>query len=180
MQIHEVQPITKIKKKKRIGRGGKRGTYSGKGMKGQKSRSGAKLKPIVRDLLKRYPKLRGYQFSPLSSVFVVNISVLDKVFDDGAVIEPKAIVQKGLLGKSKRIKVKILGNGETEKKFYVKDCLVSKSAQEKIEKAGGRVPIIKEVIKKEKAVKKEKVAKEDKSVRKPKAAKKKKTTNKKK
>ncbi len=168
MQIHEVQPITKIKKKKRIGRGGKRGTYSGKGMKGQKSRSGAKLKPIVRDMLKRYPKLRGYQFSPLSNVFVVNIAALDKVFDDGAIVEPKTLISKGLLGKSKKVKVKVLGNGETTKKFHVRGCMVSKSAQEKIEKAGGRVPNVKEVVKKEKKEKKEKVVKEDKSVRKPK------------
>jgi ribosomal protein L15 len=59
MQLHEVQPIHKNKSKKRIGRGGKRGTYSGRGMKGQKSRAGRKIRPSVRDLIQRTPKLRG-------------------------------------------------------------------------------------------------------------------------
>ncbi len=59
MQLHELQPITKSKSKKRVGRGGKRGTYSGKGMKGQKSRAGRKIRPAVRDLMQRTPKLRG-------------------------------------------------------------------------------------------------------------------------
>jgi large subunit ribosomal protein L15 len=59
MQLHEIQPCQKQKTKKRIGRGGKRGTYSGKGMKGQKSRAGAKIRPEVRDLIKKTPKLRG-------------------------------------------------------------------------------------------------------------------------
>lgn len=59
MQLHEVRPITKNKSKKRIGRGGKRGTYSGRGMKGQKSRAGRKIRPAVRDLMQRTPKLRG-------------------------------------------------------------------------------------------------------------------------
>jgi len=59
MQLHQVQPIHKNKSKKRVGRGGKRGTYSGRGMKGQKSRAGRKIRPAVRDLIQRTPKLRG-------------------------------------------------------------------------------------------------------------------------
>ncbi len=62
MQLHELRPKHKLKKKKRIGRGGKTGTYSGRGVKGQKSRAGAKFEPIIRGLIKRYPKLRGYRF----------------------------------------------------------------------------------------------------------------------
>ena len=62
MQLHEIKPIHKVKKPKRVGRGGKRGTYSGRGQKGQKSRAGHKMKPVVRELVKRYPKLRGYKF----------------------------------------------------------------------------------------------------------------------
>lgn len=62
MQLHELKPIHKLKKRKRIGRGGKRGTYCGKGIKGQASRAGKRLEPIVRSLIKRYPKLRGYRF----------------------------------------------------------------------------------------------------------------------
>jgi len=59
MQLHEIQPDHKNKSKKRIGRGGKRGTYSGRGMKGQKSRAGHKIRPAIRDLMQRTPKLRG-------------------------------------------------------------------------------------------------------------------------
>jgi large subunit ribosomal protein L15 len=57
--LHTIKPTTKNKSKKRIGRGGKRGTYSGKGMKGQKSRAGRKIRPAIRDLIQRTPKLRG-------------------------------------------------------------------------------------------------------------------------
>ena len=64
MQLHEVVPIHKNKSKKRIGRGGKRGTYSGRGMKGQKSRAGHKISPAIRDLLQRTPKLRGVKNKP--------------------------------------------------------------------------------------------------------------------
>jgi large subunit ribosomal protein L15 len=63
MQIHDIKPDNKIKSKKRIGRGGKKGTYSGKGVKGQKSRAGAKIRPEIRDFIKKIPKLRGYKFS---------------------------------------------------------------------------------------------------------------------
>lgn len=59
MQLHELQPKTKNKKKKRIGRGGKRGTYCGRGLKGQKSRAGRRIRPAVRDVILRIPKLRG-------------------------------------------------------------------------------------------------------------------------
>ena len=62
MQLHDLKPNYKSKEKKRVGRGGKKGTYSGKGMKGQKSRAGRKLEPPVRGLIKRYHKLRGYKF----------------------------------------------------------------------------------------------------------------------
>ena len=59
MQLHEIQPNQKNESRKRIGRGGKRGTYSGKGIKGQKSRAGKKIRPAIRDLIQRTPKLRG-------------------------------------------------------------------------------------------------------------------------
>ncbi len=59
MQLHTLQPIYKLKAKKRVGRGGSRGTYSGRGQKGQKARSGHKIRPAERDLIQRLPKLRG-------------------------------------------------------------------------------------------------------------------------
>ncbi len=63
MQLNDLKPTNKLKKSKRVGRGGKKGTYSGKGMKGQKSRAGRKLEPPIRGLIKRYHKLRGYKFN---------------------------------------------------------------------------------------------------------------------
>ena len=59
MQLHELRPTEERKAKKRVGRGGKRGTYSGRGMKGQKARAGRRIRPAMRDLMQRTPKLRG-------------------------------------------------------------------------------------------------------------------------
>ncbi|OIO49751.1 MAG: hypothetical protein AUJ39_00315 [Parcubacteria group bacterium CG1_02_42_13] len=64
MQLHELAPIHINKGKKRIGRGGKRGTYSGRGTKGQKARAGHRIRPAERDLIQRLPKLRGFNNKP--------------------------------------------------------------------------------------------------------------------
>jgi len=61
MQLHELQPLHKNGCKKRIGRGGKRGTTSGRGTKGQKSRAGHCIRPAERDFIQRLPKLRGFK-----------------------------------------------------------------------------------------------------------------------
>jgi len=142
MQIHQIQPAHKLKRKKRVGRGGKRGTYSGRGIKGQKARSGANLQPIIRELIKRYHKLKGYRYSgknmPLSTI---NLSLLDKKFSDNDIITPKILVAKKLVRKikGKAPLVKILANGDLGKKLTIKNCLFSKKAKEKIEKAGGKI-----------------------------------------
>ncbi|MFH0987396.1 MAG: hypothetical protein V1841_00670 [Patescibacteria group bacterium] len=62
MQLHQIQPLHRGKTKRRVGRGGKRGIYSGRGGKGQTARSGHKVRPDIRDLIKKIPKLRGYRF----------------------------------------------------------------------------------------------------------------------
>ncbi|RMD60235.1 ribosomal protein L15 family protein, partial [Candidatus Parcubacteria bacterium] len=80
MQLHELQPATRRKKKKRVGRGGKRGTYSGRGMKGQKARAGRKIRPASRDLILRIPKRRGVKNKPLGEKpVVINLADLAKV-----------------------------------------------------------------------------------------------------
>jgi len=66
MQLHQIQPITKRRIKRRVGRGGKRGTYSGRGGKGQTARAGAKVRPEIRDLIKKIPKIKGYRFKKRS------------------------------------------------------------------------------------------------------------------
>lgn len=62
MQLHEIQKPEGKKEKKRVGRGGKKGTYCGRGIKGQRARAGAKIRPALRDLIKKIPKIRGYRF----------------------------------------------------------------------------------------------------------------------
>jgi len=142
MQIHQLKPIHKNQKRKRIGRGGKRGTYSGRGIKGQKSRAGRKLQPVIRELIKKYPKLRGYRFkSRDKDTATINIGVLEKKFESSGVITPKILLEKKLIRriKGKIPKVKILGKGEVKKKLTIEGCEVSKNAGEKIKKAGGKV-----------------------------------------
>ena len=142
MQLHELQPKHKLKKKKRIGRGGKKGTYSGKGVKGQKSRAGRKMVPIIRELIKRYPKLRGYRSFVLEDYSVaVNIDTLEKLSKIGEVINPDNLIKKGIICKMKGKvpKVKILGRGKLSKQLIVENCKVSKTAEEAIKKAGGTV-----------------------------------------
>ena len=142
MQLHQLKPKYKQKKKKRIGRGGKRGSYSGRGIKGQKSRAGRKFKPIIRELIKRYPKLRGYkQKARKKEQALVNIGVLEKKAIASEIINPENLIKKGIIRKIKgRVpEVKILGKGELTKKLIIENCQVSKGAKEAIEKADGKV-----------------------------------------
>ncbi len=136
MQIHEIK-ANNTKSKKRVGRGGKRGTYSGRGVKGQKSRAGRKMPPAIRELIKRYPKLRGYSFSSLTETSSINLNVIDKLFEKGEEVTVKSLTKKGLIKKDS--KPKILGVGDIKNPVTVRGCLVSKTAKEKIEKAGGKV-----------------------------------------
>ena len=142
MQIHQVIPKTKSRKGKYIGRGGKRGTYSGRGIKGQKARAGRKMRPEIRDIIKKLPKKRGYRFKSFQKdSVIVNLGALNKKLADNSEITPKILVEYGLVKAwgGKIPPIKILGDGELDKKFSVSGCLVSKSAKEKIEKANGKV-----------------------------------------
>ena len=138
MENHNLKPKHKSKKKKRVGRGGKRGTYSGRGMKGQKSRAGRKMQPMIRELIKKYPKLRGYRARRREKKIVgINIAILDKKFKVGEIINPQVLIEKKII---KRIKgkiplVKILGKGKIKKKLIIKGCQISKTAEEKIKQA---------------------------------------------
>jgi len=138
MQIHQLK-IKPKKSRKRIGRGGKKGTYSGRGMKGQKSRSGAKINPIFEGgrstLIEHLPKMRGFK-SIYPKNQIVNLEKISKFFSDGDVVNPQTLREKRLIRKIK-MPVKILGSGEITKKITFEKCLVSKSARDKIEKAGG-------------------------------------------
>lgn len=142
MQIHNLKRKTKNKKVMLVGRGGKRGKTSGRGTKGQNARAGRKKYPEIRDMIKKLPKLRGYAFNSFKDKpFIVNVGVLETSFATGDKINPKVLIEKGIvsLRNGKIPKVKILSQGELSKKMIVEGCLVSKGAKEKIEKAGGSV-----------------------------------------
>ena len=151
MQLHQLKPIHKPKKRKRVGRGGKRGAYSGRGQKGQKSRSGKRLKPMIRELIKRYPKLRGYKFkskikNQKSKIAIANLKTLEREFNSGERVSPKILLERKLIRRIKGEipKVKILGKGKIIKPLIIENCQVSKSAKKMIEEADG---IIKSKIK---------------------------------
>lgn len=142
MQIHQLQPKHKSRSRKIVGRGGKKGTYSGRGGKGQTARAGRKMAPIIRELIKRYPKLKGYRSFVLEgNTTVVNMDIIEKHFKDGEVVNPENLIKKGIVRmiKGKVPKVKILGDGKITKKVIVEHCNISKTAKEAIEKAGGTV-----------------------------------------
>ncbi|MCS7184123.1 MAG: uL15 family ribosomal protein [Patescibacteria group bacterium] len=142
MLINQIQ--FRLKKKKRIGRGGKRGNYSGRGLKGQKSRAGRKIRPADRDIILKFPKLRGFKFKPLrEKPLVVNLDKLNQKFENGESVDINSLVEKKVIKipKSKKnIKIKILGRGEIEKKLIFSDKLLfSQSALEKIKSSGSEI-----------------------------------------
>lgn len=145
MQKHELKRNTKLAKKNRVGRGGKRGKTSGKGHKGQKARAGTGMRPDFRDTIKKLPKLRGRGVNSNKSIKnkaqAINVATIDSNFENGSKVTPKTLETKNLVKKvsGKLPQVKILANGDISKKVTVMDCLVSVSAKEKIEKAGGKV-----------------------------------------
>ena len=141
MQIHQLSPTIKNIGKKRIGRGGKRGTYSGKGVKGQKSRAGRKLQPIMREVIKRFPKKRGYRYIRRAKNTVsVGFDSL-KSFAVGEIVSPATLIEKRIIRniKGKEPQVKILFQGKITKKLNIQGCKVSVKAKEAIEKAGGKI-----------------------------------------
>lgn len=142
LSLHSLKPKSGSRRdKKRVGRGlGSTGTYSGRGVKGQRARSGGrsglKLKGL-RPLMLATPKRRGFNVSKPSPV-VVNIGDLAKAFANGAKVDPKALLKKGLISDMTG-GVKILGKGEIGITLSISGCLISASAKQKIEKAGGAI-----------------------------------------
>ena len=150
LSLSNLKPAQKRKARKRVGRGlgSGKGRYSGRGIKGQKSRAGShKMRPGFEGgqmpIYMRLPKQRGpYSKDAMpvgphrTSTVPVNLRDLERVFDDGAEVTLEALVEKGLI-KNTRTDVKVLGDGELKKKLSVTAHLFSAAAREKIEKAGG-------------------------------------------
>jgi len=147
MQVHDLKKSNSSVDRKRVGRGGKRGKTSGKGMKGQNARQGNSKRPELRDIIKKLPKLRGAgnngnrNKAIMKDYQAVNLTLLDARMDKGALVSPKTLLQAKLAQKQKGKlpEVKILGVGEITKPITVVDCLVSDTAREKIEAAGGTI-----------------------------------------
>jgi large subunit ribosomal protein L15 len=145
MQIHSLKRRTPNKKSVQVGRGGTRGKTAGRGTKGQNARAGRKKRPEIRDTIKRVPKLRGRGISALKSIqsaaFAVNLRLLEETFSAGDTVSPKTLTEKGIIEtvSGRTPTVKILATGEITKKLTIKNCAVSKSAEDKIVKAGGSV-----------------------------------------
>ncbi|NCU41348.1 MAG: 50S ribosomal protein L15 [Candidatus Moranbacteria bacterium] len=143
MQIHEI--ITERKKsRKRVGRGGKRGTYSGRGNKGQKSRSGGNVDPLFEggrsSLVERMKKNRGKKaFSPKK--ITVTLTKLEKSFENGEMVSLETLLAKKILSKKTfSFGAKVVATGSLTKKLIISgDILLSSSAQGAIEKLGGTV-----------------------------------------
>ena len=146
MRIHELKkPEGSTKAPKRIGRGQGtgQGTTAGRGMNGQNSRSGGGVRLGFEGgqmpLYRRLPK-RGFNNKWAKEYAEVNVKDLNK-FEDGTEVDMSVLLAAGLVGK-KLDGLKVLGNGELTKKLTVKAEKFSKSAVEKIEKAGGKAEVI--------------------------------------
>jgi large subunit ribosomal protein L15 len=157
LNLSSLKPAQSRKVRKRIGRGlgSGKGRYSGRGIKGQKSRSGShKMRPGFEGgqnpIYMRLGKQRGpYSKDAMpmgphrTSTVPVNVAALEERFDAGAEVTPESLVEKGVL-KNTRTDVKILGNGELKKKLAVTAHAVSATAREKIEAAGGSITLLRE------------------------------------
>ena len=146
MKLHELKVVpgaTRAPKRKGRGTGTGNGTTAGRGMNGQKSRSGGGVRPGFEGgqmpLYRRIPK-RGFTNIWGTEYSTLNVGDLNR-FEDGAVVTPAAIKEAGLV---KQIKdgIKILGNGDLEKNLTVQAHKFSKTAIEKIESAGGKAEVI--------------------------------------
>jgi len=129
--------------RKIVGRGGKRGTYSGRGMKGQRSRSGGRGGLQIRGFkqqMQSMPKLRGFT-SQYAKPEVVNLKSLEEKFEAGATVDLAALKKVGLISAA-ALDVKILGTGTLTKKLNVSAQRFSKTAQEAITKAGGEFTVV--------------------------------------
>jgi large subunit ribosomal protein L15 len=150
MRLHDLQRRSPNKKRKpRVGRGGKRGDYSGRGVKGQRARAGHRIRPAERDYIQRLPKLRGHKNARKSIPMpVINVGDLEKLIGD------KKIITSKFFGAN----TKILSKGTISKPITVIGLPVSAVARKKIEDAGGVVKTlsVKKVASRVKKVKKNK------------------------
>ncbi len=159
MNLNELKPKTPRKSGKRVGRGGKRGTFSGGGSKGQKSRAGASVRPGFRGgdnrIWQLFPKSRGASHKPggggnnrihvkhrhyqyrNAKAPAFNLDFFNR-FSDGQLVNPKLLAEQGFTHKSVK-HVKVLGEGELKRKVEFEGFTFSETAKAKIAKAGAKI-----------------------------------------
>jgi large subunit ribosomal protein L15 len=147
MNISDVnRGVHKARARKRLGRGigSGQGKTAGRGHKGQHSRNGVSFSPIFQGgtmpLVRRIPK-RGFNNRWGKSVIVVNVGELDEAFKSGDEVTPEALASSNLV-RGRYDELKVLGDGELKKKLKISAHRFSKSATEKIEKAGGEAIVL--------------------------------------
>ena len=130
MQAHQ---LTKFKKNaRRIGRGGKRGSYSGRGIKGQKSRAGRRIRPAIRDIIKKIHKRRGYgrnrarSAAFISGTQTVTVSSIARKFKSGSHITLKNLMESRLVRRDGKVLplVKIVGSRKSDFNFTFDNVLM--------------------------------------------------------
>ena len=154
LNLSNLKPAQARKDRKRVGRGlgSGKGRYSGRGLKGQKSRSGShKMRPGFEGgqnpLYMRLGKQRGGSKDAMAvgphrtSTAPVNVAALEERFDAGAEVTIDALIEKGLI-RNTRTDVKLLGQGELTKKLSVTVHAASATAREKVEGAGGTLTLL--------------------------------------
>ena len=147
MKLHQLPKTAELKRTKRVGRGpgSGMGKTSTTGENGQKSRSGVSIKPWFQGgqspIYRRVPK-RGFNNARFTTRFaVINLSDLNKLFNDGDVVSEEILKERGII-KKRLGGIKILGNGKLEKKLTIKANRFTSSAVSKIEDAGGKAEVI--------------------------------------
>ena len=147
MKLHELKPAQgAVKSRKRLGRGTAtgQGKTAGRGQKGQKSRSGGGVRVGFEGgqmpLARRLPK-RGFK-NPFRKIYTeVNVELLNR-FENGTVVTAELLKSTGAISKIEKDGVKILGEGNLERAITVQAAKFTASAQEKIEKAGGKAELV--------------------------------------
>jgi len=141
---------TKRKSRNRVGRGnGSKGTYSGRGLKGQKSRSGGGV-PLFFEggqlpLVKRLPFLRGFKNRFKKDFSIISLSDIENKFNEGDHVNAESLFGLNLI-RNKTSNVKILGNGNLKKSLKISVHAITKSAEAKIKKSGSTIELINEQV----------------------------------
>ena len=146
MELHELAPVlgsTQVGKRKGRGCGTGNGKTAGRGHKGQKARSGGKIRVGFEGgqmpLARRVPK-RGFNNIHAKPLTAVNVAAFN-AFDEGAVVDAAALIEKGIIDSCK-YGLKVIANGKLTKAITVKAAAFSESAKAKIEEAGGKAEVV--------------------------------------